>query len=229
MTSTILVVEDDAPLRRALRTSLRARGLTVLEAATGEDAVTVVADGRADLVLLDLALPGIDGLETLRRIRSFSQAPVVVLTVRDRQTDKVQALDAGADDYVTKPFDTEELLARMRAALRRGPALPSAPTRIRVDDLEIDMASRRVRRAGETVHLTRIELILLETLVGNPGKLLTHDFLLGRAWGPGYASERHYLRVYIAQLRRKLGDDPSAPRLILTEPGIGYRWVPEAG
>jgi two-component system, OmpR family, KDP operon response regulator KdpE len=226
--TTVLVVEDDASLRRALRTSLRARDLQVLEAATGEDAIVSMADGAPDVVLLDLGLPGIDGIDVLRRIRSFSTVPVVVLTARDRQSDKVSALDAGADDYVTKPFDTEELLARVRAVLRRVPHTHTRPPVIAVDDLEIDLSLRQVRRAGEQVHLTRTELALLEELATHPGKLLTHEHLLRQVWGRGYRSESNYLRVYVGQLRHKLGDDASHPRLILTEPGIGYRWLPGA-
>jgi two-component system, OmpR family, KDP operon response regulator KdpE len=223
--NSILVVEDEAPLRRALRTSLRARDFEVFEASSGEEALVVAADRQPDLVLLDLGLPGIDGMEALARLRSFSVAPVIVLTVRDRQADKVAALDAGADDYVTKPFDTEELLARIRAALRRRPEASDGPSMVAVGDLEVDLVRRQVRREGEAVHLTRTELALLEVLVTHPGKLLTHDWLLRRVWGQGYGTESHYLRVYVAQLRKKLGDDPSKPRLILTEPGIGYRWI----
>jgi two-component system KDP operon response regulator KdpE len=225
----VLVVEDEAPLRRALRTSLAARGFDVREASSGEEAVIVAADYPPDVVVLDLGLPGIDGMETLARLRKFSVAPIIVLTVRDRQADKVAALDAGADDYMTKPFDVEELLARVRAALRRTPAAERSPTIVRFDGLEIDVANRRVRRDGQPVHLTRTELELLEELVAHPGKLLTHDYLLGRVWGRGYTTESHYLRVYVGQLRRKLGDDAANPRFIVTEPGLGYRWIAEEG
>ena len=223
--TTILVVDDEPPLRRARRTSLRARGFEVVEACSGEEALILAADRSPQLVVLDLGLPGIDGMETLARLRSFSTAPVVVPTVREHQADKVAALDAGADDYVTKPFDMEELLARIRAALRRSPDAPAGPSLIEAGDLEIDLLRRQIRRSGQPVRLTKTELALLECLVTHPGKLLTHDFLLRRVWGSAYGSESHYLRVYVAQLRRKLGDDPSSPRLILTEPGIGYRWI----
>ncbi len=223
--TTVLVLEDDAPLRRALRTSLRARGLDVVETANGEEALVVIADGRADVVLLDLGLPGLDGIDVLRRVRSFSDVPVVVLTARDRQADKVGALDAGADDYVTKPFDTEELLARLRAVLRRVMPPSTVPAVTRVDNLEIDLVHRQVRLDGKPVHLTKTELELLELLVANPGKLLTHEYILREVWGPGYGRESNYLRVYIGQLRRKLEDHAANPRLILTEPGIGYRWI----
>jgi two-component system KDP operon response regulator KdpE len=223
--TTVLLVEDDAPLRRALRTSLRARHLEVHETASGEEALVLAADRRPDIVLLDLGLPGIDGIETLSRLRAFTDVPVIVLTARERAADKVAALDAGADDYVTKPFDTEELLARVRAALRRVPQAATGPTVIQCEGLEIDLVQRRVRVGADNVHLTRTELGLLEVFVRNPGKLLAHDYLLRQVWGQGYGSQSNYLRVYVRQLRRKLRDDASNPRLILTEPGIGYRWI----
>jgi len=225
--TTILLVEDDAPLRRALRTSLRARDLDVHETASGEEALVLAADRRPDIVLLDLGLPGMDGIETLTRLRAFSDVPVIVLTARERAADKVAALDAGADDYVTKPFDTEELLARVRAALRRVPHAATGPTVVRCDGLEIDLVQRRVKLGADNVHLTRTELALLEVVGRNPGKLLAHDYLLRQVWGQGYGSQSNYLRVFVRQLRRKLGDDASNPRLILTEPGIGYRWIAE--
>jgi two-component system KDP operon response regulator KdpE len=223
--TTVLVVEDDTSLRRALRTSLRARALDVIECATAEEGLVVVADGRADVVLLDLGLPDLDGIEALRRMRSFSEVPVVVLTARDRQQDKIDALDAGADDYVTKPFDIEELLARVRAALRRVPQQSSVPAVVTNGDLQIDLVRRQVLLRGDVVHLTKTELALLEQLVTQPGKLLTHEHLLRQVWGRGYGSESNYLRVYVGQLRRKLDDDANNPRLIVTEPGIGYRWI----
>jgi two-component system KDP operon response regulator KdpE len=223
--SAILLVEDDPALRRALRTSLRSRDFEVLEAATGEDAIVVAADRKPNVVLLDLGLPDVDGIDVLRQLRGFSEVPVIVLTARDDQNEKVRSLDAGADDYVTKPFDTEELLARIRAALRRVPNVETAPAVVRVDDLEIDLARRLVARDGEAVHLTRTELTLLEQLVHHPGRLLTQEYLLREVWGPGYGTESNYLRVYVGQLRKKLGDDATRPRLIQTEPGIGYLWI----
>jgi len=223
--TTILLVEDDPALRRALRTMMRSRDLEVLDAATGEDAIVAASGGAADVVVLDLGLPDLPGLEVLRRIRTFSAVPVIVLTAHHQQSEKVRALDAGADDYITKPFDTEELLARIRATLRRVPQAAQTPAFVRVDDVEIDLARRRVARAGAPIHLTRTELALLELLVRHPGKLLTQEFLLREVWGPGYGSESNYLRVYVGQLRKKLGDDAAHPRLILTEPGIGYRWI----
>jgi two-component system, OmpR family, KDP operon response regulator KdpE len=223
--TTVLVSEDDTSLRRALRTSLRARGFEVLESPNAEEGLVLVADDRTDVVLLDLGLPDIDGIEALRRMRSFSAVPVVVLTARDRQQDKIEALDAGADDYVTKPFDVEEVLARVRAVLRRVPQASSAPAVVQVDGLEIDLVRKQVRLDGDVVHLTKTELALLEQLATQPGKLLTHEYLLRQVWGRGYGSESNYLRVYVGQLRRKLGDDAANPRLIVTEPGIGYRWI----
>ena len=223
--SSVLVVEDDVPLRHAVSVSLRARDFRVDEVATGEVALTVLKHGRSDLVILDLGLPGIDGNETIRRLREFSDTPVIVLTARDRPSDKVAALDAGADDYVTKPFDLDELLARVRAALRRRPAASDTSTAVLAGPLEIDLETRQVRLDGRVVHLTRTEFGLLEALVRNPGKLLSHEHLLREVWGPSYSTESNYLRTYIGQLRKKLADDATAPRLILTEPGIGYRWI----
>ncbi len=197
----------------------------MVESPTAEEGLVLVADDTPDVVLLDLGLPDLDGVEALRRMRTFSEIPVVVLTARDRQQDKVAALDAGADDYVTKPFDVEELLARVRAVLRRVPQASSAPAVLHVDALEIDLVRKQVRLDGEVVHLTKTELALLEQLATQPGKLLTHEYLLRQVWGRGYGSESNYLRVYVGQLRRKLGDDAANPRLIVTEPGIGYRWI----
>ena len=225
--SAILLVEDDPALRRALRTTLRSRQFEVLEAATGETAIVLAADRRPDVVILDLGLPDLDGLDVLRQLRAFTDVPVIVLTARDEQSEKIRSLDAGADDYVTKPFDTEELLARVRAALRRVPHATSQPVVVRIGELEIDLARRQVTRADTPVHLTRTELALLEQLVNHPGKLLTQEYLLREVWGPGYGTESNYLRVYVGQLRKKLGDDATRPRLISTESGIGYRWIGE--
>ncbi|HYX79386.1 MAG TPA: response regulator [Actinomycetota bacterium] len=223
----VLIVDDEPQIRRALRTSLEAHGYHVATAGNGEEGVLAAAEVAPDLVFLDLGLPDLDGTEVIRRVRSFSQVPVIVLSVRDRQADKVAALDAGADDYVTKPFGIDELLARLRAQLRRvQPEEPSLPV-LRFDGLEVDLARRLVSRDGERIHLTKTEYALLEAMVTNPGKLLTHRWLLGRVWGRGYAEESHYLRVYVRALRRKLGDAASAPAMILTEPGVGYRWIAE--
>jgi two-component system, OmpR family, KDP operon response regulator KdpE len=223
--SRVLVVDDEPQIRRALRTSLGAHGHEVRTAPNGEEAIVAAAEEPLDLVFLDLGLPDLDGTEVIRRIRSFSDVPIIVLSVRDRQADKVDALDAGADDYVTKPFGVEEVLARLRAAVRRSHAAEPGPAVLRFDDLEVDLGRRLVTVAGRAVHLTKTEYALLEALVTDPGKLLTHQWLLRRVWGIGYGEESHYLRVYVRALRRKLGDDASAPRLILTEPGVGYRWI----
>jgi two-component system KDP operon response regulator KdpE len=221
----VLVVDDEPQIRRALRTSLGAHGYEVRTAANGEEAVVAAAEETLDLVFLDLGLPDLDGTEVIRRIRSFSDVPIIVLSVRDRQSDKVDALDAGADDYVTKPFGVEEVLARLRAAVRRSQPGEGSPAILVFDGLEIDLGRQLGMAGGERVHLTKTEYALLEALATNPGKLLTHQWLLRRVWGVGYGEESHYLRVYVRALRRKLGDEASAPRLILTEPGVGYRWI----
>lgn len=225
-TPSVLVVDDDEQILRALRTSLRARGFDVATAANGETALDLLSTSVPDLVILDLGLPGIDGREVIERLRGWSDIPVIVLSVRESHVEKVAALDAGADDYVTKPFSIEELLARMRAVRRRA-AGADTPSVLRFGGLEVDLGRRAVRLGGHLVHLTRIEHRLLEALATNPGKLLTHRWLLHRVWGPGYDRESHYLRVYVRQLRRKLGDEPGRPRYILTEPGLGYRWKPD--
>ena len=223
----VLVVDDEPQIRRALRTSLQAHGYEVETAGTGEEGLVAAAEAAPDLVFLDLGLPDLDGTEVIRRLRSFSEVPVIVLSVRDRQADKVAALDVGADDYVTKPFGMEELLARLRATLRRSHPEAPAPPAQRFGDLRLDLAKRLVTLGGEAVHLTPTEYGLLEALVTNPGKLLTHQWLLRRVWGQGYGQESHYLRVYVRALRKKLGDAAAAPSLILTEPGVGYRWIAE--
>jgi two-component system, OmpR family, KDP operon response regulator KdpE len=224
--STVLVVEDDDALRGALRASLHARQLQVLEAGTGEEALQVVAREQPDLVLLDLGLPGIDGTDVLRTLRASGETPVVVLTVRDTQLEKVMALDAGATDYITKPFNTEELLARIRATLRSRQARTPEARVLRFDDLEIDLERRRVMLAGQPVRLTPMELALLELFVNSKGRLLTHENLRTRLRAPG--DERQVsLRVHVRHLRQKLGDASAYPRLIGTEPGLGYRWLVE--
>lgn len=223
----VLIVDDEPQIRRALRTSLQAHGYEAVTAGTGEEALALAVDAAPDLVFLDLGLPDLEGTEVIRRLRTFSEVPVIVLSVRDQQADKVAALDAGADDYVTKPFGMEELLARLRAALRRiHPEEPTPPVQ-RFGELEVDLAKRSVRVRGQAVHLTKTEYGLLEAFVTNPGKLLTHQWLLRRVWGHGYGEESHYLRVYVRSLRKKLGDDAASPALILTEPGVGYRWIAE--
>jgi two-component system, OmpR family, KDP operon response regulator KdpE len=223
----VLVVDDEPQIRRALRTSLEAHGYEAESVGTGTEGVVRVADRAPDLVLLDLGLPDLDGTEVIARIRAFSQVPIIVLSVRESQHDKVAALDAGADDYVTKPFGMEELLARARVVLRRKASEEPASPILRFGDLVVDLGKQLVTRDGQSVHLTPTEYGLLEAMVGNPGKLLTHQWLLRRVWGQGYGTETTYLRTYVRALRRKLGDDAAAPELILTEPGVGYRWVGE--
>jgi two-component system KDP operon response regulator KdpE len=223
----VLVIDDEPQIRRALRTSLEAHGYEVAAVGTGEEGVIAAAEQAPDLVLLDLGLPDLEGTEVIRRIRTFSEVPVIVLSVREGQSDKVAALDAGADDYVTKPFAMGELLARARAALRRVmPEQPAQPTLLYAG-LEVDLARRLVTRDGEALHLTPTEYGLLEAFVSNPGKLLTHQWLLRKVWGQGYGTETTYLRTYVRALRKKLDDDASAPALIVTEPGVGYRWIAE--
>jgi two-component system KDP operon response regulator KdpE len=223
----VLVVDDDAQMLKAVTNALTARGYDVLTAATGEVALSLAGEEDVDLVLLDLGLPGIEGHEVIQRLRSWSDLPVIVISVRETQEEKVAALDAGADDFVTKPFGMKELLARMRAVHRRAAADDDTDPVLRFDGLEIDLLKKLVKLADESIHLTPTEYRLLEAMATNPGKLLTHTWLLQKVWGPGYGTESNYLRLYVKQLRQKLGDRPSQPRWITTEPGLGYRWLPE--
>jgi two-component system KDP operon response regulator KdpE len=226
--ANVLVVDDDRQLQRAIRIGLSARGYSVATTASGKQALDLLAGDEFDLVLLDLGLPDLGGDEVIRRLRTWSQVPVIVLSVRDAQEDKIAALDAGADDYVTKPFATDELLARLRAVLRRTSAGDTAPPTLGFRGaLTVDLARSLVELDGGAIHLTPIEYRLLEAMTTNPGKLLTHQMLLQKVWGPGYGTESHYLRLYVRQLRQKLGDDPASPRWITTEPGLGYRWIAE--
>jgi two-component system, OmpR family, KDP operon response regulator KdpE len=225
--SIVLVVDDEPQIRRALRTSLEAHGYEVATVGTGEEGVVAAAEQAPDLMLLDLGLPDIDGTEVIRRVRAFSDVPVIVLSVRESQADKVAALDAGADDYVTKPFGMQELLARSRATMRRTQSDEPAAPILRYDALRVDLPKRLVTLDGDQVRLTPTEYGLLEALVTNPGKLLTHQWLLRKVWGQGYGTETTYLRTYVRSLRKKLGDDAQAPGLIVTEPGVGYRWIAE--
>ena len=221
MSARVLVVDDEPQILRALRTSFRAAGYEVETAETAEQALAVLATKPPDAVVLDLVLPDGKGTDVCRELRKWSAAPVIVLSVVGDEAEKVAALDAGADDYVTKPFGVEELLARLRAALRRVDA-PSEPV-VELGDLRIDLEKRAVLLRGEPVQLTPHEFGLLRVLARNPGKLLTHEMLLREVWGRGYGEESHYLHVYVSQLRRKLEPDPARPRYILTEPGAGYR------
>jgi two-component system KDP operon response regulator KdpE len=221
----VLVVEDDRQMRRFLRTTLTALDYRVVEAATVAEATTAVTTHNPDVVLMDLALPDGDGIELTGRIRTWSRVPVIVLSARGREEDKVAALDRGADDYLTKPFGVNELLARIRASIRRSAA--SSPgveaAVLEVGPLRIDQARREVTVDGRDVRLTPIEFRLLALLAANAGKVLTHRQVLKEVWGPPYVDETHYLRVFMATLRRKIEKDPARPRLLLTEPGVGYR------
>lgn len=219
----VLVVDDEPQIRRALAINLRARGYDVDLAPDGEQALEVAARRHPDAVVLDLGLPGIDGVDVIRGLRGWSQVPVVVLSVRESEGDKVAALDAGADDYVTKPFGIDELLARLRAALRRAVPAPEAAT-VETPDFTIDLGAKRVVRDGAEVRLTPTEWHLVEALVRRPGKLVAQRQLLQEVWGPEYHDETNYLRVFMAQVRRKLEPEPSRPRYFITEPGMGYRF-----
>jgi two-component system, OmpR family, KDP operon response regulator KdpE len=222
----VLVVDDDPQILRAVRTSLQGHSYEVLTAGNGETALDLLPDSDVDLIVLDLGLPGMGGQEVIERVRAWSEVPIIVLSVRDGQHDKVEAFDAGADDYVTKPFGIPELLARMRAVRRRAEGDRRPPV-VRFQELEVDLGRQLVKVGDLVIHLTPTEYRLLEAFVTNPGKLLTHRWLLQKAWGPGYATENQYLRVFIRQLRSKLADDPARPRFIVTEAGLGYRWKPD--
>jgi len=220
----ILIVDDDVTLLRALTINLRARHFDVEAAGTGADALRLAAVGP-DVVVLDLGLPDIDGLDVVRGLRGWSTVPIIVLSARDTESAKVDALDAGADDYITKPFGMDELLARIRAALRRSTTDVTAPIVV-TDMFTVDLATQRVIRAGADVRLTPTEWHFLDILVRNSGKLVGQQKLLTEIWGPAYLDQANYLRVYIAQLRSKLEQQPSNPKHLLTEPGIGYRFMP---
>ena len=221
--TTILLVDDDAALLGTLSLNLRARGHEVVTADTGEGALEAARGSDPDVVILDLGLPDLPGTEVLRQLRVWSAVPVIVLSARHGSDDKVQALDLGADDYVTKPFGIDELVARLRAAVRRAGTADLAV--VETDHLLIDLSARTVRRDGEEVRLTPIEWGLLSALVTRPGRLVPQQQLLHEVWGPAYGKETHYLRVYMANLRRKLELDPSRPQHLITEPGMGYRFV----
>jgi two-component system, OmpR family, KDP operon response regulator KdpE len=221
----VLVVEDEPQVMRFLRATLPDHGYRMVEAATGTQALVEASTRGPDLVLLDLGLPDLDGVEVTRRLREWSAVPILVVSARGQERDKVEALDAGADDYLTKPFGTEELLARMRVALRHASRVKGegGDSVFEAGELRVDLGARLVFLRGEEVRLTRTEYRLLAVLVQNAGRVVTHRQLLREVWGPGSASETHYLRVYMAQLRHKLEDDPAQPRYLLTETGVGYR------
>jgi two-component system KDP operon response regulator KdpE len=221
----VLLVEDEPQLRRFLTTTLRAHRYRVVEAATAREGLAQAAGRNPDLVLLDLGLPDVDGLEVAQRIRGEARTPIIVISARGQEHDKVTALDLGADDYLTKPFGVPELLARIRVALRHAgePADPRRDAVFAVGELQVDLARRQVLHAGEEVHLTPTEYRLLTALVRHAGQVVTHQQLLREVWGGNYAGQTHYLRVYMAQLRHKLERDPTRPRLLATESGVGYR------
>jgi DNA-binding response OmpR family regulator len=222
--SRVLVVDDEPQIRRTLAINLRARGYQVDLAATGEEALKAAANQHPDVVVLDLGLPGIDGLQVIHGLRGWTRVPIIVLSVREREADKVAALDAGADDYVTKPFGINELLARLRAAVRRATPTDEQVAIVQTPDFHVDLAAKQVLRDGREVRLTPTEWQLVELLVRNPGRLVSQRQLLHEVWGPKYGEETNYLRVFIAQLRRKLEPDPAHPRYFITEPGMGYRF-----
>ena len=218
----ILIIDDERQIRRFLRVALTSHGYVVKEVGTGKEGLDVVAVFSPDLVILDLGLPDIDGLEVVRQLREWSKVPIIILSVKEQEKDKITALDCGADDYVTKPFGMGELLARIRAAMRHIAGVEEQPI-LQFEDLMVDLVHRRIIRDDNEIKLTLTEYEIVRNLAINAGKVLTHSFLLRTVWGPTYEKEVQYLRVYIGQIRRKLERDPSRPRHIITEPGVGYR------
>lgn len=218
----VLVVDDENSIRRYLRAALSAQGFTVYEAANGEEAVNAVLNNRPDIIILDLGLPDFDGIEVTRRLREWSKTPIIILSVREAENDKIAALDAGADDYLTKPFGTGELMARMRVAMRRLANKSDEPV-LQVDDLKMDLSRRLVTVSEKEIFLTPTEYDILRLLMQNAGKVLTHHHLLRQVWGTAYESEMHLLRVNISNLRRKIEADPARPHYLVTESGVGYR------
>lgn len=223
--TVVLVVDDDRQLLRALRINLSARGYQVVTAADGVTALAAASRNPPHLVVLDLGLPDMNGVTVVEGLRGWSQMPIIVLSARHGEADKVDALDAGADDYVTKPFGMDELLARMRAALRRSTPAPDSPV-VTTEAFTVDLAAKRVTTPAGAIRLTPTEWQLLEVLVRHPDRLVPHKTLLREVWGPAYETETNYLRVHMANLRRKLEPEPASPRYLVTEPGIGYRFVP---
>jgi two-component system KDP operon response regulator KdpE len=226
-TAHVVVIEDEPQIRRFVRTGLEAEGCQVYEAATAERGLIEAGTRKPDLVVLDLGLPDRDGVDVVRDLRSWTSMPILILSARSEETDKVAALDAGADDYLTKPFGLAELLARVRALLRRSRTVDSSTPIVQMGEVTVDLTRRRVERGGEEIHLTPIEYRLLSLLIANAGRVLTHRQLLREVWGPSHADDTHYLRVYMTGLRRKLEADPTQPRHIRTESGVGYRLVIE--
>ncbi|MFO0956787.1 MAG: response regulator [Isosphaeraceae bacterium] len=223
----VLVIDDEPPIRRFLRASLTAEGYGVVEADSGMEALKVAAHHPPDLVILDLGLPDLDGQEVLRLLREWLTAPIIILSARDREAQKIQALDSGADDYLTKPFGVGELLARIRTALRHSRPTGVDSSIVEIGDLQVDLSARQVTMSGRRLELTPLEYKLLTTLMKHAGKVMTHRMLLREVWGPHASQETHYLRVFVAGLRRKLGDAPARSRYIATEQGVGYRFASE--
>lgn len=224
----VLIIDDEIQIRRFLRISLETNGYHVYEADSGQDGIQKAARLRPDLIVLDMGLPDMDGLDVLKRVREWTKTPVIILSVRDIDRDKVAVLDAGADDYLTKPFSTDEPLARLRVARRHADAGTQSEMQVFVTgNLQVDLPRRLVTVRSETVRLTPTEYALLRLMIQHAGKVLTHRQILRAVWGPEYINETHYLRVYFAQLRQKIEDDPALPRIILTEPGVGYRLMIE--
>lgn len=223
--TAVLVIEDEAPIRRFLKMTLSSQGYEYMEAITGQEGMLKVASEKPDIVILDLGLPDMDGLEVTKQLREWTPIPIIVLSARGQEKDKVEALDAGADDYLTKPFGVAELMARARVALRRASTTSDgeALSTFKIGDIEVDFLKRQVTSGGEELHLTPIEYKLLSTLIKYSGRVVTHNHLLREAWGAEYSGETHYLRVYMAQLRRKMEKNPAQPKFLITEPGVGYR------
>lgn len=227
MTNRILVVDDEPQIRKFLRICLTSQGYEVVEAPHGEEGIAKCATTQPGLVILDLGLPDLDGQQVIARIREWSEVPIIVLSVRTRESEKVSALDSGANDYITKPFSIDELLARVRAALRTRPGTPGRAEFV-IGELVVDVPRRKVSLGGEEVKLTRKEFELLRMLAQNAGRIVTHRQILREVWGPAHEEDVHYLRVYIGHLRQKLGDDPANPQFIESEPGVGYRLIMDA-
>jgi two-component system KDP operon response regulator KdpE len=218
----VLIVDDETSIRRYLRAALSAQGFTIYEAANGQEAINAVLANRPDIIILDLGLPDIDGIEVTRQLREWSQIPIIILSVREAELDKIAALDAGADDYLTKPFGTGELMARIRVVMRRQTSKTDEPI-LHVDELQMDLSRRVVTVKGDEISLTPTEYDILRLLMQNAGKVITHRHLLKQVWGTAYESEMHILRVNISNLRRKIEADPARPQYLVTEPGVGYR------
>lgn len=224
ISSSVVVVEDEKQIRRFVRSALEAEGCRVVEAETGKQGLVEAGTRKPDLIILDLGLPDLDGVEFIRDLRGWSAVPILILSARSTENDKIVALDAGADDYLTKPFGVGELLARVRALLRRhGKSSEGSPVVV-FGDVQADLSKRIVTRSGEPVHLTQIEYRLLALLMANSGKVLTHRHLLREVWGPSFVESSHYLRIYVGRLRQKLEADPTQPKHLLTETGVGYRF-----